>query len=177
MNADPELSLRSEDGAHVAVWHPQSETPEGLVWTEGNVDAKNPSRELTLKMCQIAPALSARVQGDDGELYPEALEAKPERGRGGSQWLTGSVLVLMATSLLALTVMLRYPRMLTMPGNQLPVLPAAGLGILFLLQFVSLIVTFSLGALAFMAERRLRWLVVVSVAIGLVPVVLLLGRT
>jgi hypothetical protein len=38
-------------------------------WQNGEVVVKNPDEELIGKMCRIAQALHARVQGDDGKFY------------------------------------------------------------------------------------------------------------
>ncbi|MEL6709571.1 MAG: hypothetical protein AAFP79_14940 [Pseudomonadota bacterium] len=35
----------------------------------GSIVVKNPDAAIVQKMCQIADALDARVQGDDGEIY------------------------------------------------------------------------------------------------------------
>ena len=43
-----------------------------LVWNDGNLDAKNPDERLVRKMVAAAAALSATVQGDDGESYDGA---------------------------------------------------------------------------------------------------------
>ena len=42
-----------------------------LLWTNGEVQSKNPERSLRAKMFQIAKSLNAKVQGDDGEVYIE----------------------------------------------------------------------------------------------------------
>ena len=48
-----------------------------LVWNDGNLDAKNPDQGLLRKMVSVAAALSATVQGDDGELYDSAGDPVP----------------------------------------------------------------------------------------------------
>jgi len=40
-----------------------------LWYASGNIVAKNPDEEIRRKMWLLARALSAKVQGDDGELY------------------------------------------------------------------------------------------------------------
>jgi hypothetical protein len=40
----------------------------------GNIVVKNPDSAILRKMCAIAERLGARVQGDEGEMYPEALD-------------------------------------------------------------------------------------------------------
>ena len=46
-----------------------SEPRENLVWRAGRIVARHPSAALIAKMCELAKALGARVQGDDGEYY------------------------------------------------------------------------------------------------------------
>jgi len=48
-----------------------------LRWNDGNLDAKNPDQRLIRKMVSIAAALSATVQGDDGESYNSAGNPVP----------------------------------------------------------------------------------------------------
>lgn len=79
VNLDPELELRPENGPHSAVWQSDpGSKEEQLSQREGNIDATNPSEALVVKMCEIAQLLSARVQGDNGEFYPEALAKYPK---------------------------------------------------------------------------------------------------
>lgn len=64
---------------HLAEWiHPSP--PKGFAadkepytvpfdFRRGSIVVKNPDAEIIEKMCQIADALGAHVQGDDGELY------------------------------------------------------------------------------------------------------------
>ncbi|MFF2660274.1 hypothetical protein ACFVUH_23305 [Kitasatospora sp. NPDC058032] len=42
---------------------------EPLWWRAGQIWAKNPTDAMVATMCRLAKALSARVQGDDGEHY------------------------------------------------------------------------------------------------------------
>ena len=50
--------------------------PEGVVWFSyvktGYIEVKNPNEEILHKMHQIARALNARVQGEEGEEYGES---------------------------------------------------------------------------------------------------------
>ncbi|MFF0394114.1 hypothetical protein ACFYS8_36220 [Kitasatospora sp. NPDC004615] len=39
-------------------------------WSSGRVVSKHPSDAVIAMMCEVAKALGARVQGDDGEWYP-----------------------------------------------------------------------------------------------------------
>ena len=76
--ADPDLVMFSPPGG----WHgePQwiaalatslqdAEIGWALYWRAGRIAAKHPSDLLLAKMCQVAGALGARVQGDYGEYY------------------------------------------------------------------------------------------------------------
>lgn len=38
-------------------------------YAQGNIDVKNPDREIIIKMLGLAEKLNAKVQGDDGEIY------------------------------------------------------------------------------------------------------------
>jgi hypothetical protein len=58
----------------LAVWTDYSSHGEGgnMAWFDhrcGEIIVKNPDREILDKMAQIARALGARVQGDEGENY------------------------------------------------------------------------------------------------------------
>jgi hypothetical protein len=76
--ADPELTLRPENGPHFAQWSGVSKLPgPWLDWSDGQIFTKNPDRALGAKMISIAQKLSASVQGDDGETYSR-LEDFPE---------------------------------------------------------------------------------------------------
>ncbi|MEU2296632.1 hypothetical protein, partial [Streptomyces antibioticus] len=56
----------------VMTTHPDEERfGTALHWASGEIRAKNPSDILIAKMRQVAKALNARVQGDDGEYYDE----------------------------------------------------------------------------------------------------------
>jgi len=43
-----------------------------LEWFQDDIYTKNPDEPILAKMLQIASALGARVQGDDGEIYRSA---------------------------------------------------------------------------------------------------------
>lgn len=77
---DPELTLDPLNGDEHALWSGPSEDSEPwLRWDEGNISTKSPDRALTDKMIQIAERIGARVQGDDGEFYPEAFKRSETR--------------------------------------------------------------------------------------------------
>jgi hypothetical protein len=51
-----------------------------MVWfdfRQGNVVVKNPDTEVLRKMWSLAQALSANVQGDDGEGYDASGQQRP----------------------------------------------------------------------------------------------------
>ncbi len=95
---DPELRLDAAAEAPLADGSTLRYESEGLaVWTaysghgedgnmawldhrDGHVVVKNPDEEILGKLCEVAAALGARVQGDDGETYPDpgapGLQAK-----------------------------------------------------------------------------------------------------
>jgi len=53
---------------------------QGKAWfsfSSGNIIVKNPDPEILRKMWQLSKPLSARVQGDDGELYDQDGEVVP----------------------------------------------------------------------------------------------------
>jgi len=73
---DPELSFWPVNGPHMARWNGKSKHRDAwLDWFEGNIYAKNPEAPLIDKMVQIAEALNAQVQGDDGEIYRNGRDA------------------------------------------------------------------------------------------------------
>jgi hypothetical protein len=96
VRADPELRLdgyaeatvggssilRVEDPS-MSVWtayskHQQNVNIAWLWHSRGNVMAKNPDEEILQKMYSIAIKLSAKVQGDDGEVYGAC--GRPDEG-------------------------------------------------------------------------------------------------
>lgn len=67
---DPQLRLDPASKRHAVTLDIKSEYAEPwLEWFEGNIDTKNPDDAIRTKMVQIAAALGAKVQGDDGEIY------------------------------------------------------------------------------------------------------------
>ena len=71
---DPQLRLDPASKRHnVTILGIQSQYPEPwLEWFEDDIYTKNPDEAILGKMLQIASALGARVQGDDGEIYRSA---------------------------------------------------------------------------------------------------------
>jgi hypothetical protein len=70
---DPELSSAPESGPFFASWRsPSAQASSWLDWENGTVFTKGADRAMLAKMIQVASALQARVQGDDGEIYYSA---------------------------------------------------------------------------------------------------------
>lgn len=88
IDSDSELELDSHtrcvmsDGEFVfAAWNGQT---GALGHYAGEITSKNPDELLIAKMIEIANRLGAKVQGDDGETYPIALETHDvDQRRGG----------------------------------------------------------------------------------------------
>lgn len=174
VKADPELRLEPGNGPYFAAWRSASGDTGWLDWDAGNVAAKNPSPPLVLKMCQIAAVLSARVQGDDGEFYPDSLGCQGARPRSSSWYVNASGLLLVVTAIVLTTLMLRYPDRLTAPGNQLPLPFVLTFLAAWLLHIAGLVVTLALQGLLLLRERRVTRVGLGAVALGLIPVILLL---
>ena len=75
-------SKHGRDGNMAWMWH-----------SRGNVMAKNPDQEILRKMWQLSQKLSARLQGDEEELYgpdgqvlPETLAARAEPKKRRPWW-------------------------------------------------------------------------------------------
>ena len=67
---DPELKLAGYNGPCFTLWSGQSRSPEPWFdWMAGDLYTKNPDPPIIAKAIEIAQALGARVQGDDGEIY------------------------------------------------------------------------------------------------------------
>ena len=72
---DPELQPQPENGAYFVRWlGPSKYSAPWLNWFEGNISTKWPDTALYLKMLKIATALSAKVQDDNGTVYPDEAE-------------------------------------------------------------------------------------------------------
>jgi len=66
--------------------HPTEKEPNARPWFsywEGSIYTKNPDAPTIRKMMQIASALNAKVQGDEGELYTEEYLAELESAEEG----------------------------------------------------------------------------------------------
>lgn len=71
----------------LAVWtaysgHTEDANKAWLDFRDGRIVVKNPDEEILKKMHSIAEALSAKVQGDDGEIY--VSDGEPQAGDKGS---------------------------------------------------------------------------------------------
>ena len=86
VDADPEMELDGYDeprpnrnafrteGECLSIWTAYSEHDKRgnaawFVHSDGNVMVRSPDAEIICKMWSLAQALSAKVQGDDGEVY------------------------------------------------------------------------------------------------------------
>ena len=75
VQSDPELCLVPDNGEYFVQWSGKSKYPDlWLDWFHGNISTKNPDKAIVGKILQIAQALGARVQGDDGEFYEDTSE-------------------------------------------------------------------------------------------------------
>lgn len=70
---DPELVLDTETKCGDWQFVSWRDDPGWLAFTGREIRSKYPSDALIAKMVSIADRLGAKVQGDDGEVYPEAL--------------------------------------------------------------------------------------------------------
>jgi hypothetical protein len=67
---DPELRPDESYGPYAATWVAARPRQKGWFdWYDGNIYTTNPDRPTVRKMLAIAHALSALVQGDEGEMY------------------------------------------------------------------------------------------------------------
>jgi len=75
VDRDPELSLDTSNGEYFARWYgPSAYDEPWLDWSSGNVSTKWPDTALYRKMLQVALALGAVVQDDDGTLYTKPTD-------------------------------------------------------------------------------------------------------
>jgi len=82
LTLDEETRSVMKDGEFIfAIWEKE---PGALGWYGGEIIAKNPEGPLIRKMVQIARELSAKLEGDDGEIYREDGSAnQPETDTSG----------------------------------------------------------------------------------------------
>ncbi len=67
---DPQIQLDQNSERHTVKLSVKSEHDEPwLEWFQGDVYTKNPDEPILAKMLEMAKALNAKVQGDDGEIY------------------------------------------------------------------------------------------------------------
>jgi hypothetical protein len=105
VRADPEMQLdnyaetRLENGdvagigwRGFSVWtgwsqHGQHDGRAWFLYRDGDISVKNPDEEMCRKMWSIAQALSAKVQGDDHEVYDASANVSyPEEIWGKKPW-------------------------------------------------------------------------------------------
>jgi len=65
------------------LWTGHAQHPEvPFDFRDGSIIVKNPDDSIIAKLVEVATALDARVQGDDGEFYPSTTASEPiERRR------------------------------------------------------------------------------------------------
>jgi hypothetical protein len=89
LTLDTSVQLKMKDGEYIfAAWNGEQ---GALGHYQGEITTKNPDKPLTIKMVNIAAALGAKVQGDDGEIYredgssfpPESFPETPAAPRQG----------------------------------------------------------------------------------------------
>jgi hypothetical protein len=71
VNSDPELKIDERNGPYFACWAGPCSYPDGgwFDWRDGEIYTKNPDRQILKKMLHLANKLSAKVCGDEDELY------------------------------------------------------------------------------------------------------------
>jgi hypothetical protein len=73
VDSDPELRPSTPNDVyhsrHLVLWSGANFEGPWLSWSRGNVYSKNPNGRMVAKMLRLAEHLSARVQGDDREIY------------------------------------------------------------------------------------------------------------
>jgi hypothetical protein len=75
VQSDPELRHFPEGGKYFVRWLGKSKYPDPWFdWFQGDIYTKNPDKAIVAKMLQIAKALGAHVQGDDGEPYEDTSQ-------------------------------------------------------------------------------------------------------
>ena len=76
---DMELIRDPSNGPYSVRWNSRRSSEVGWFdWCDGNVYTTDPSQAAIAKMVAVAALLSAKVQGDDGEMYePGAPKTHP----------------------------------------------------------------------------------------------------
>ena len=80
VDADQELEPSVDNGEYFARFRGDCQYGRGMGWfdwQDGFVFTKNPDEAILAKMLELAKALDAKVQGDDGEIY-----TKPDLNSG-----------------------------------------------------------------------------------------------
>ena len=83
VRADPEMRLDAYEPENLSVWTEYAQTHEAgtkawFLYSNGEISVKNPNEDIIRKMRAIAHALSAKVQGDDGETY-DSYASEPDQ--------------------------------------------------------------------------------------------------
>jgi hypothetical protein len=79
VEADPEMRLDRFAETRLSVWtaysqHDESGNMAWFFYRNGEIVVKNPDEEILCKMWSLAQALSAKVQGDDSEVYDSSAK-------------------------------------------------------------------------------------------------------
>jgi hypothetical protein len=73
--SDPELLPDPSNGEYAVRWRGESTVQEPWFdWSRGNVYTSDPDRRVLQKALQLAEALGAKVQGDDGVDYTKPTD-------------------------------------------------------------------------------------------------------
>ncbi len=74
--SDEQICHDPDNSAEDYLFDGHLKEPWPLWWSDGEIYTKNPDGQTIDKLCQIAAALGAVVQGDDGEVYREGTDYK-----------------------------------------------------------------------------------------------------
>ncbi len=77
---DGELTPDSTHGPYSARWNQRGSTEVAWFdWQDGNIYTTSPTRAAVAKMLALAKHFTARVQGNDGEVYEHANDWRAPR--------------------------------------------------------------------------------------------------
>ena len=90
IESDSDLQLDTKNGKYYAVWSGDEKYDDHwLEWFQGNISTKWPRKSLYEKMLEIAITLDAKVQDDNGAVYPgEVSWSNPYEEREKQQEFT-----------------------------------------------------------------------------------------
>ena len=171
---DPSLRLAGYNGPHFAIWDGHPEDREAwLDWFDGNITTKYPDEALLGKMLEIANRLNAKVQGDEGEVYPLPEMPVPAARRGlfSSAW--GRSLLLVAAAYALLTPLFVWDSMVrpdhssVVPRPIGQVLVIAPLMVVGMACWFAAIIFAVMSLLAREPKRRLAYVVLLANGVAL----------